>query len=433
MVAPTAAPQPAILRTPPPFSRDRLVHTWLAVKALSDAGDAVWTIAVAWTAVQIASPAIAGLVVAAGTIPRALVLLLGGAIADRTDARRVMILVNALRTAVLLVAALWALSAAPTVAMLLVATIAFGVCDAFFEPSAGTIPRRLVRPADLPDYSALGQTLSRLGTLAGSAAGGFLVAASDLGGSASANAVAYVVVIAFLALWLKPRFVLPRAAGAGSVLHDVAAGFRHLRENPSTRILVIALSGLNLASGPAGAIGIALQATAQGWGAGAVGLFEAMIGGGAMIGSVVVLRWRPRREALAGFRALVVQGIAVILLGIGSPWAVGAGCLLIGLTAGFASVLLSATFAGTVAPDHLGRMSSITRLGDDCLMPLTMAAFGALAGVAPLWVPFAVYGAAMAVLVSMPLFRPFFQTLSLREDPSAPERDDVRDESTSAG
>lgn len=229
----TDAPaQPQALRIPPPFRRDRLVHAWLVVKALSDAGDAVWTIAVAWTAVQIASPAVAGLVVAAGTIPRALVLLLGGAIADRTDARRVMIIVNVLRTAVLLGAAAWTLTAAPTVAMLLVATIAFGVCDAFFEPSAGTIPRRLVRPADLPTYSALSQTLSRLGTLAGSAVGGFLVAASGLGGSASVNAVAYVVVIAFLALWLRPRFVLPRTAGKDSVLHDVAAGFATCGRTP---------------------------------------------------------------------------------------------------------------------------------------------------------------------------------------------------------
>ena len=46
----------------PSFGRDRVVHGWLAVKGVSDAGDAAWTIAVAWTVVQLASPAVAGLV-----------------------------------------------------------------------------------------------------------------------------------------------------------------------------------------------------------------------------------------------------------------------------------------------------------------------------------------------------------------------------------
>src|SRR5690606_37673734 len=48
--------EPTLLRTPPAFRRDLAVHSWIVVKALSDAGDAIWTIALAWTAVQITSP-----------------------------------------------------------------------------------------------------------------------------------------------------------------------------------------------------------------------------------------------------------------------------------------------------------------------------------------------------------------------------------------
>ncbi len=407
--------EPRMLRTLPPFRRDRLVQGWLLVKALSDAGDAVFLIAFAWTAVQIASPAVAGLVVAAGTLPRAIVLLFGGAFADRSEPRRLMIVFNALRVGVLVAVAVWCLTSAPTVALLLAAGIAFGVCDAFFEPAAGTMPRQLVAPADLPAYSALSQTLSRLGTMTGAAIGGFLVAAYGLAGSAAANTVTYVIVIAFLALMLRPRFALPRASGEQSVLHGIGDGFGHLARNRATRTLVIALSGLNLAVAPAIAIGLPLQATANGWGAGAVGIFEALVGGGAMIGALIVVKWRPRLEAIGGFVALLVQGAAIAALGAPWPSAVGAGCLVIGLTAGFASVLLSSTFAATAAPEYLGRLGSILRLGDDCLMPAGMAAFGALAGILPLWVPFAVYGGAMAVLMILPLRNPRLQEIQLRE------------------
>jgi MFS family permease len=405
--------EPVLLREPPPFSRDHRVHAWIAVRALSDAGDALWTIALAWTAVQIATPAVAGLVVAAGTVPRAVVLLFGGILADRADARRIMLLFNTLRVGVLIAVAVWVVAAPPTIAVLLFAAIAFGICDAFYEPSAGTIGRQLVRAADLPAYSAVAQTASRLGTMSGAALGGVVVASAGLAGSATANALTFVVVVAFIAIGLRARFALPRAEKE-SPLRGIARGFQHLRSAPTTRTLVIALSGLNLAVGPAVGIGLALRAHDQGWGAQAVGLFEALLGVGAAIGAVSVARWRPRREAYAGFWALVVQGCGIVALGIGPAWTVATASFVIGATAGYASVLLSSTFAATIDTAYLGRMGAITRLGDDCLMPLAMVCFGALASATALWVPFTVFGAAMAALMILPLRNSTFRELSLR-------------------
>jgi MFS family permease len=403
---------PVLITEPPVFRRDVRVHAWIAVKALSDAGDALWTIALAWTAVQIASPAVAGLIVAAGTVPRAIVLW-GGVIADRADPRRVMLLFNVLRIGVLIGVALWVLATTPSVTILIVAAIAFGVCDAFYEPSAGTIARQLVRASDLPSYGAVAQTASRLGTMAGAAAGGVLVAHLGLSGGASVNALTFLVVVAFIAMWLRPRFLLARAPRE-SALRGIGRGFAHLREAPTTRTLVIALSGLNLAVGPAVGIGLALRAHDEGWGAQAVGVFEALLGLGAALGAVCVARWRPRREALGGFWALVVQGAAIIALGVGPVWTAGAAAFVIGCTAGFASVLLSATFSATVDTAYLGRMGSLTRLGDDCLMPLAMAGFGALAGATALWVPFTVFGGAMMLLMVLPLSNRVFRTMTLR-------------------
>ena len=405
--------EPVQLIAPPAFRRDHRVHAWIVVKALSDAGDALWTIALAWTAVQIASPAVAGLIVAAGTVPRAAVLLFGGVIADRADARRVMLLFNVIRVGVLVAVTLWVLATPPSVAVLVGAAIAFGVCDAFYEPSAGTIARQLVRPADLPAYGAASQTPSRLGTMAGAAAGGVIVAYAGLAGSASANALTFTVVVAFIAIWLRPRFLLARAEKQ-TALRGIASGFRHLGAHPTTRTLVLALSGLNLAVGPAVGIGLALRAHDQDWGAPAVGLFEALLGLGAAIGAVSVVKWRPRSEAVAGFWALVVQGAGIVALGFGPIWTVAASAFVVGATAGYASVLLSATFSATVDTAYLGRMGSITRLGDDCLMPLAMAGFGALASATSVWVPFVLFGTAMMGLMIVPLRTGTFREMSLR-------------------
>ena len=50
----------------------------------------------------------------------------------------------------------------------------------------------------------------------------------------------------------------------------------------------------------------------------------------------------------------------------------------LGFTAGAASVWLSAAFIRTIEPIHLGRVSSVTSLGDMVLMPLSVPALGAV-------------------------------------------------------
>ena len=163
------------------------------------------------------------------------------------------------------------------------------------------------------------------------------------------------------------------------MLRGVARGFGHLRDEPTTRTLVLALSGLNLAVSPALALGVALRAQGEGWGAGAVGLMQALVALGAAIGALALLRWRPRREAVVGFWLLVLQGVAIVGIGVGSVVTTAIACAVIGVTAGAASSLLGAVFMAMVDGAYLGRMTSILRLGDDVLMPAAMAAFGALA------------------------------------------------------
>ncbi len=412
-----SSPELEQLRDAPPFRRDRLAHAWILMRGISDAGDAIWSVALAWTAVQVTTPALAGLIVAAGSVPRAVALLFGGVLADRVNPRALMVLFTIVRTVVLVAVAVWSALTVPSVVVLLLAAIAFGICDAFYEPAAGTISRQMVRRADLPAYGAAMQTSARLGGMLGSASGGVIVAHLGISGSASLDAVTFALVVAFLVVWLRPRFALPRAARE-PVLRGIASGFRHLRDVPTTRTLVIALAGLNLAAAPALGIGVALRADAEGWGAEALGWFGAFAGVGATVGALVVLRWRPRREAWAGFWAFSTQGFAIIALGVGPLRLVYVAGVVIGLGAGFGSVLLGATFAGATDPSYLGRMGSIISIGDDSLRPLTMALFGVLASATALWVPFVAYGLAITALVAVLLGNRQLRTLSLK----APDR-----------
>lgn len=404
--------------TLPPFGRDRMVHGWLLVKGVSDAGDAAWMIALAWTAVQLASPAVAGLVVAAGTLPRAAVLLVGGVLADRFDVRRVLAATTGARVLVLLATIAVAVLAGESVALLVAVAVAFGLCDAVFEPAAATLGRQLVREDDLAAYAGASQTASRLGTMAGAAVGGGLVAVGGLPASAAANAATYVLVLGYVAVVLRLRFPLPRAERA-PMLRAIGGGFAHLRSAPATRTLVLTLSGLNLAVGPALGLGVALLVRDGKWGAETLGLLQALVGLGALGGAAVLIRWRARRPATWGFALLVVQGLAIMAFAVPAAPVAAAACLTIGITAGAASALLSAVFVRTVAPEFLGRLSSMQRLGDDVLMPAAMAAFGAVAGGASVATAFLLFGGAMTALMLVTLSRPGVRTLDVGSDSPA--------------
>ena len=397
----------------PPFHRDRAVHGWILLKAISDAGDAAWILAIAWSAVTAASPAIAGLVITAGTIPRAIALLVGGVLADRWDPRLLMIATTVARVGVLIATLVAINVSGETLPLLFAVAIAFGICDAIFEPSSTSLTRQLIREEDFAAIAGVGQTASRIGHMLGAASGGVLVAWGGLAAAAAANAVAYVGVIVYLVFVLRARY--PRTpAPPEPMLRAIAGGFRYLRRDELARTLVLSLLGLNLCVSPAMSVGLALLVKYMGAGSATLGALEATFGVGAMVGALVFVRFKPTRPALVGFvllthrrkgfRHQVVQGLAVASFAIGIVPAAFATCAVIGLTAGAASTLLAALFMRTIAADGIGRVVSIQKLGDDGLMPAATAAFGAIAATS-LPVTFVLFGGAMSVYMATTALR----------------------------
>jgi len=367
------------LSTVPPLRRDRAVQTWVAASSISFAGDTVFTISFAWAAVHEASPALAGFVVGVGTIPQALVLLFGGAIADRFAGT------IAWQTGVSRIPLMFAVA------------IAFGITDAIYNPASSTLPRQMVRAEDLGRVSGLFQVSRRLANFAGAALGGWLAAAFGLGTAMLVDAATFAVVGVALWAFVRPRFTLTRAAST-SVLHGIRQGLGYVRMDEVARTFVIALTGLNLFIGPALDIGVALRVSQSGWGAGTLGIVEAIVGVGAAVGAAVSIRWRPRRDALVGFLVLLPQGAAIGVLGVPHLGVVTTAAAVIGLSAGCASVLLAGAFQRSLDPAYLGRASSMTQLGDYTLMPVMMPLLGWLAHVTSVTVACAVFGAGMLLL-----------------------------------
>ncbi|HEY1488620.1 MAG TPA: MFS transporter, partial [Micromonosporaceae bacterium] len=141
--------------------RDGAVLGWAAAFGVSQLGDVVFFASLAYVAAKLGSPALAGTVLACAAIPRAVLMLLGGAVTDRFDARRLM-LTSDIACAVVLIGALAAIHEWGTSAPILIAIGAlFGTADAFYGPASYTFPRQLVPVDDLPRLAGLRQLIGR--------------------------------------------------------------------------------------------------------------------------------------------------------------------------------------------------------------------------------------------------------------------------------
>lgn len=400
-----------------PAHRQPAYLRYLGGQAVSILGDQVWYVALSYSAVQLASPGAAGVVLAVSALPRLALLLFGGAIVDRYGPRRLMIGSDLARGAIALITAALAL-AQPSVALLVVVALAFGLADALFLPAAGAMLPRLLSPTQLTGGLALNGLTARLALTFGAPLGGLLLPIGGLPLACLVNAVTFAVSV--LALWsVRPAPAAgtqagPATGGAATRTPIGAAVREGLRYLAGHRLLrAVTLVGLLVNLGAVGPlnVGLALVADERGWGAAGIGVMLAGFGVGSVAGNLLMLRWRPAGGlgAIIAYCAVVQCGaIFAIAIAPTSAWAFVATAIG-GLAGGPQAVLLNGLTHANTADSHRGRVASINNLASLGVTPLAMAAMGFAAAQLGTVTAFAASAAlilaAAAMCVAMPALR----------------------------
>ncbi|MFI2639627.1 MFS transporter [Streptomyces sp. NPDC018610] len=375
-----------------PAHRDGNVLRWLSAYAASMVGDNVYYLALSWAAVRAGSPAQAGVVMAVSALPRALLMLGGGVIADRFGPRRVVIGSDAVRcVAVLAVAALlW--RADPGLWPLTVLALVFGTVDAVFTPAVGALPARVTSHGQLTRVQGMRGLAIRFASVVGAPLGGLGVA---LGGAAAAFGIAGLLIAVSVPLLIsvRTRELPPEDAsgGATTAWQDLVAGLRYIRGHRVLAPLMLAIAFGDLGFvGPLN-VGLTLLADERGWGASGMGWVLAGFGTGAGLASLLLaVRGRlPRAGRLAAY-TIFAGSAAIGALAYAPNLAAAVGvALLVGLLAGLSGALCGALLQTQAEPARLGRVtavSSLVSLGFAPLsMPLSAAAIGAW-GTGPVFV-----------------------------------------------
>ncbi|MFH8727569.1 MFS transporter [Streptomyces termitum] len=361
----------------PPAHRDPNVLRWLAAYAASVTGDAMYFLALTWTATRIAGPSAAGLVVMAAALPRALLMLGGGVVADRFGPRRIAVVSDATRCLATLAAAAALLAAPPGPGPLIAVAVVFGAVDAVFMPAVGALPPRLTAPDQLARVQGMRGLAIRLGNLAGPLAAGAALAAA---GAAGTFVIAAVLFATSLPLLLTVRLrPLPGGPPApGTAWRDLLDGLRHIRRHPTLAplVAVVALSEMCF-SGPVAA-GLVLLADERGWGAAGMGwIVGAFSVGGAAAGLLLTLAVRVPRAGPVLSGTLCATAVCTVALGHAAalPAAVLLGALT-GLTTGITMAVTGALVQGETDPRYLGRVTSVTTLGTLGLAPVVFPVVG---------------------------------------------------------
>ncbi|MFF3870409.1 MFS transporter [Streptomyces sp. NPDC001978] len=379
-----------------PAHRDPNVLLWLGAFASSMVGDSVYYIALSWAAVQTGTPSQAGVVMSVSALPRALLMLGGGVIADRLGPRRVVIGSDAVRCAAVLAVAALLFLTSPGLWPLALLALVFGTVDAVFMPAVGALPARITGTDQLARVQGMRGLAIRFASVVGAPLGGLGVA---LGGAAAAFALAGLLIAVSVPLLVSVRVREPATrddvSSRATAWGDLAAGLRYIRRHRvlAPLMLAIALGDLGFV-GPLN-VGLTLLADRRGWGASGMGWVLAGFGVGAGAASLVLtVRGRlPRAGLVAGY-AILAGSVAIGALAY-VPALVGAvgAALLIGLLAGLSGAMCAALLQTHTDPAYLGRVTSVASLVSLGFAPLSMpfaaAAIGAW-GTGPVFVVSAV-------------------------------------------
>lgn len=311
-----------------------------------------------------------GLLGLAQLVPLLAVSLVGGAVADAVDRRRLLLVMQGLLGATALGLAANAAVAAPRVWPVFALSALNAAFSGIDSPTRNAVIPALLEREDLPAAYALNQTLSTLAHAVGPMLGGLVIARTSLTAAYGLEAVGFVIA----AFNMMPIRSLPPVGGGRKVeMASILEGLRFLR---SRRLLqacfVIDLNAMVF--GMPRALFPALGTEVFGGDAATVGFLYAAPGTGAMVGAVTA-GWvgAVRRQGRAVILAVVVWGAAIAMFGVTS-W-LPLALMLLGV-AGAADVV-SAVFRNTIlqlsVPDGLrGRLSAIhvavvgggPRLGD---------------------------------------------------------------------
>jgi predicted MFS family arabinose efflux permease len=257
----------------------------------------------------------------------------------------------------------------------------FGAARAFFQPAYTGLLPQTIPEAGVQQAQALSSTTANLAILVGPALGTGLVVWLGAGEAFAFDAGTFVVSAVLLArVRARPRGWAGAEPVPGSVLHDLRAGWREVASRPWVWVTISAFTGAVLCAYAQWYALAPIVARDVYGSASRFGVLESVAGGGAVIGALVGIRWRPARPMLAGLLLTLFWPLQSIAFALAGPFvAVIALAFLAGLGFSLFEVWWETALVRHIPPHALSRVSAYDWMGSLALLPVGFAVAGPLA------------------------------------------------------
>lgn len=352
---------------------------WLG-QTVSRLGDFLYQVALAWWVVEkTGSSTVMGIVLLCSLLPTLVFGLLGGVVGDRLPRVPTLLTSDLLRG--LIATLVMALAAIDYLEVwhILVASIVFGLVDAFFQPAYTALIPEVTPPDVLPSANALTSFGVQAGRIFGPLIGAGIIATQGTAVAFGVDAATFFVAALFLAPLTRLSLPRPTAAAESSLLVDIRSGIATVLGIPWLWITMsmLALTNITLA----GPYQIALpflvnehfnaDVRVLGW------LYAAFPVGYLIGGLWGGSQTRIRARGWTVYGAMIVAGLGMFVLGLPVGLAV---ILLAAVLNGMALEIISLIWINTlqelVPNEQLGRISSIDMVGTYSLIPIGLALAG---------------------------------------------------------
>ena len=375
--------------------------------------------------------AIGGVLAVAG-IPRALLLLFGGALSDRFSP---LLMMKASRIAFLVLLLFMTrlfLDETITIFGMYIFSGLMGVIGAFGMPAGMAILPLLVKREDLAPANAITGGTSQLISALAPAFVGFAVLflsteplhtlmqgtwpaieelprRADMQGIGLAYGINFIlIIVSMLPLWMiKPKIEVPRPSQADSLFNSIYDGFIYVWQDASLRAFIIYMTITTFVSMGPQMVGMPVLADENLTGMRSYGLLMSAQGLGAVFGSLLAAVATPSARLLGPIvmSLAMVRGIGTLLIAAISSHLHGIALMtLMGILTGYSSIIFITWVQKRVSLEYIGRVMSLVMLAVMGLQPLSQGFSGWFIDVAGVTTLFLSMGLFMIITPLFALF-----------------------------
>ncbi|MDA8385548.1 MAG: MFS transporter [Actinomycetota bacterium] len=387
------------MKTAKSLLSDSSARAFLGAQALSYSASAAVPIVISFALLDThRSALVVGKVLAATDLPFVLLLLVGGAIADRFSRRAVAVVSEFTRAALLAAMAVLVLSPHFSAVTLAGLGATWGVARAFFAPTITGMTPEIFAEDALTSANGYREAARSFGNSGGPALGGLGVAIFSPAVALAFFALVYLVA----AIWLTKMTYTPagREVVSNSFVSDLRTGYREVRSQAWCFITIVIYSFMHLlVFGPLVVLGPAIMKSHHLGGAAAWGILGGVEGLGGIAGAALASRIKFKRPVWTSSIIALALTPALVLLAMAAPVAVMLPAFALeGMGFAFIGVNWETAMQRTFPLEAMSRVSAFDIFGSVALYPLGQVLGGAATAVISAQEGAAVAAVAMVVL-----------------------------------